>query len=271
MMRRLAAPVVLGAAALLTVACQPPPPPGWVPPEVTAVVSPDPVVAGQPFTIEVSATANTPVLTTAILLYRPVGAPRASTPYPDAGCVPGDLVTGTTDTQAHTGTQTYTCTLPTIAPNGEWRVHARASNEGSGGYQGSAHVPFEVTGGSDDLAPPVLESVEISPQPVVIGEPFSVTLRAFDEHHLDPAPAKPSANIVIPAPPEGSVSWSCSAVTPTPISDTVLEWRYTDCLIPEGSSPWTYAGGIQVADQLGNSERLSFSFSAVAPTGHPAG
>lgn len=263
MIRRGAVLAVLGAAALVVAACQPPPPPDWVRPEVAAVVSPDPVVAGQPFTIEVTATSNTPVITTGILLYRPAGAPRASTPYPDAGCIPGDLVAGTTEAQTHTGTRTYTCTLPTIAPNGEWRVRASAINEGSGGYQGSVDLRFQVTGGSDDLAPPVLDSVEISPDPVVIGQPFSVTLRAFDEHHVDPAPAKLGANIVLPAPPEGSVNWSCPAVTPAPISNTVLEWRFTDCLIPEGSSPWTYAGGVQVADQLGNSARVSFSFSAV--------
>lgn len=258
MMRRLVGVTATGAALLLVAACQPPPPPGWVPPVVSAVVAPDPVVAGEPFSIEVTATADTPILSTAVQLYRPIGAPRASSPYPDAGCVGGDLTAGPAVRQ------TFTCTLPPLAPNGEWRVQAFAVNEGSGGYRGSGSTTFQVTGGTDDLAPPALESVEISPQPVVVGQPFSVTLRAVDEHHVAPAPTTLSANIVIPAPPEGTVSWSCSPVTPTPLGDTVLEWRFTDCLIPAGSSPWTYAGGIRVQDALGNSARLSFSFPAVA-------
>jgi hypothetical protein len=257
-MRRFVAMAVIGAGVLLAAACQPPPPSGWVAPVVSAVISPDPVVAGQPFTIEVTATANTPVLVTAVQLYRPIGTPGAASPYPDAGCIAGDLAPGLSVTQ------TFTCTLPTTAPNGQWRVSATATNEGSGGYRGGGDFSFDVTGGSDDLAPPALESVEISPQPVVIGQPFSVTLRSFDDHHAAPAPTTLGANIVLPAPPGGTVNWSCSAVTPSAISDTVLEWRFTDCLIPEGSSPWTYAGGIQVVDQLGYSARLSFSFAAVA-------
>jgi hypothetical protein len=257
-MRRLLGILGIGAAALLVAACQPPPPPGWVPPVVTAVVSPGPVVAGQPFTVEVSASATTTVLAIDILLYRPIGAPQASSPYPDANCVAGDLVQGLT------AVRTFSCTMPPLAPNGEWRVQAFASNEGAGGYRGSSSIAFDVTGGTDDLSPPALESLEISPQPVVIGQPFSVTIRSFDDHHAEPAPTSLGANIVIPAPPEGTVNWSCPAVTPTLISDTVLEWRFTDCLIPEGSSPWTYAGGIRVVDELGNSARLSFSFYAVA-------
>lgn len=257
-MRRVVTMAVIGTGVLLAAACQPPPPSGWVAPVVSAVISPDPVVAGQPFTIEVTATATTPVFATDVQLYRPVGAPRASSPYPDAGCTAADLV------PALSVTRTYTCTLPTTAPNGQWRVAATATNEGSGGYRGGGNFAFQLTGGSDDLFPPALESVEVSPHPVVIGQPFSVTLRSFDDHHVAPAPTTLAANIVLPAPPEGSVNWTCSAVTPTSISETVLEWRFTDCLIPAGSSPWTYAGGIQVVDQLGNSARLSFSFAAVA-------
>jgi hypothetical protein len=258
MVRRWLGVVAIGASALIATSCLPPPPPGWVPPIITAVVSPDPVVAGQPFTIEVTATANTTVRSIDIELRRPVGAPSSSSPYPGAGCVPGDLVPDLSVTQ------TFTCTLPPLVPNGEWRLQAFAANDGSSIYRGSASFVFQVTGGSDDLAAPALESVEISPNPVVIGEPFSVTMRAVDDHHAPPAPTTLGANIVIPAPPGATVSWTCSPVTPTPISDTVLEWHFTDCLIPAGSSPWTYAGGIQVIDQLGYSARLSFSFAAVA-------
>jgi hypothetical protein len=161
-------------------------------------------------------------------------------------------------------TQTFTCTLPTTAPNGPWQLSAFATTEGVGSYLAGDRVPFQVTGGSDDLAAPALESVVISPNPVVIGQPFSVTLRAFDENHAAPVPTTLGANIVLPGPPVGTGDWSCPAVTPSVISDTVLEWRFEDCLIPAGSSPWTYAGGIQVVDQLGYGARLSFSFLAVA-------
>lgn len=247
-------------AALALAGCIPaptPPPSGWVPPVVTATVSPDPVVAGEPFTIDVTATDVTGVSSILIKLTPPVGLPSSTTNWSEVDCEAG------TFTPAPAAERSFTCELPPLAPNGAWRLAAHASSTGAPGHYGSTTRTVEVTGGSDDVDAPVLTSVLISPNPVVIGQPFAVTIQASDAHHAAPAPTSLGANIVLPAPPEGTVNWTCSPATPTPISDTLMEWRFTDCLIPAGSSAWTYAGGIRVEDALGFYRRLSFSFQAV--------
>jgi hypothetical protein len=224
---------------------------------VTTTVSPDPVVAGEPFTVDVTATDQVSVTGIAIVIDPPVGLPNSTVKWA-ATCEGGEF------TPEAASARSFTCTVPDQAPNGTWLLTATAASGAAPGFSGRTNSTFEVTGGSDDHAAPALVGIEISPNPVIIGEPFSVTIRASDEHHRAPAPASLGANIVIPAPPEGTVNWTCSPATPTWFADTVLEWRFTDCMIPAGSSPWTYAGGLRVEDALGYYQRHSFSFQAVA-------
>lgn len=250
--------VLIGVAVLVaTVAagCIPAPPSGWKPSVITVEVGADPIVAGEPFTVDVTAVDKAAVTWIDVELTPPTGSSSTSRVF--WSCEGGAFVADLTSTRS------FSCVLDEDAPNGNWRLQANAGSGTAPGYQGTVQVPVIVTGGSDDHSAPALVSVEIAPNPVVIGQPFAVTIRAVEEHPAPAVPVAVGANIVLPAPPGGTVSWSCSPVVPT-ADGTNLEWRFTDCLIPEGSSPWTYAGGITVEDALGYRARLSFSFQAVA-------
>lgn len=242
--------------AFVLAGCQPPPAPGWVPPVVTATVSADPVVAGEPFTVEVTAVDRITVTSIGVVLTPPTQLWDGV-----AICVPGEFVPATTVTRS------FECTVPADAPNGPWRLSATALNEQSttAAYAGGQSLTITVVGGEDDDSPPVVESIVVSPTPVVIGQPFSVTVRASDEHHQPPAPTTLTPGFHIPAPPAGQLSsLGCAATTPTLVDATVLEWRFSDCSIPTGSSPFTYVAGFWVTDALGYESRVSVTIQAVA-------
>lgn len=259
MFRRSVVALMVVVLAGVATACPAPPPEGWVAPVVTATVSPSPVVAGEPFEVEVVATDRTAVVSLEIAL-RPWNRhnPGAAALFPGTTCTATEIDPGPTVTRL------FSCTLPPTAPNGAWRLEAFAHNTGSDMYRGAADVTFEVTGGSDDQSPPVLVSYQPSANPVVIGETFAITVRVADDSHLSPTRTSWSSTIVIPAPPGGPVNWRCDATIPERIDETTMEWRFTGCLIPEGSAPGTYAGGFNLADALGNSAMISSSFQAVA-------
>jgi hypothetical protein len=259
MVRRIVGVVVVVAAALLVTGCPAPPPPAWRPPVVTGIVTPDPVVVGEPFTIEVTATSTDKHDITDIDVWiHPQGVSSSGTVFSGPHCEAGQITPGPTVVQSST------CVLPELAPNGVWELSASAANAGSDLYRGEGRSTFEVTGGSDDREAPELVSVEISPDPVVIGEPFSVIVRASDEHHLPPSPTSLSAAVFLHVPPEETGRWTCSPATPTWVDEQLLEWSFTDCLIPAGSSPSTYVGGIELEDAIGYHQRHSFSFQAVS-------
>lgn len=258
MKRPLVGLLTAALAATVLVGCQPPPPSGWVAPVVMAAVSPDPVVAGEPFTVEVTAIAPDPVTSVDIRIRPPKPISASNPAYPGLACTADDVV------PAPTVTRSYDCVMPEGAPNGAWRLTATATNPGAGGYQGAQSSNFTVVGGMDDQEAPVMESFVVSPSPVVIGVPFSVTVRAIDEHHLPPSPTRLTAGHMVPAPPGGQVKWTCAETTPTLVEPTVLEWRFTDCLLPEGTPPFSYGAGFNISDSLGYTGRMSIWFPAVA-------
>ena len=253
---RLAGLLTAAVVAFVLVGCRPPPAPGWVPPVVTATVSPDPVVAGEPFTVEVTAVDTITVTSVGVLIRPPTHLWEGA-----AVCVPGDFA------PAPTVTRLFECNIPAHAPNGSWFITASAMNERSTtpDYAGGWSSTITVVGGEDDQMPPALDSVEVSPSPVVIGEPFSVTIRAFDEHHLPPSPTMLSPQFHIPAPPAGQLSsFGCAATTPTVVDATLLEWRFTGCSIPVGSSPFDYGAGFWLTDTLGYDGHIFVMIQAVA-------
>ncbi len=260
MYRRLVGLMAAALAAFVLVGCQPPPPPNWVPPAVMATVSPDPVVAGGTFTVEVTAIAPDadPVMSIDIEIRSPKRINVSDPAYPGLTCTSDDVV------PAPTVTRTYECVMPDGAPNGAWRLTAAARNAGGHGYQGAQFSNFTVVGGEDDQEAPVMESFVVSPSTVVIGEPFSITVRAVDDHHLPPAPTRLAAGHMVPEPPGGQVKWTCAETTPTLVEPTVLEWHFTDCLLPEGTPPFSYGAGFNVSDSLGYTGRMSIWFRAVA-------
>ncbi len=263
MRRRLLGLGAAAAAAMTLTGCPAtPPPPAFPPPTVSVVMEPGTVEAGGTFTVSVTATSmdSTPIAWTSVSIappYRPT--PGASGGYPGLVCEPGPFES------ALTVTQTYECSLPAVVPNGTWRLTASALAQSGQTYVGSVDTTFEVTGGFDDRVGPKLVSAVLSPNPVVIGEPFDLTMRASDDNYAAPVPGTVGATIVLPAPPAGSENWICPPATPPFVEPPVLEWRFTGCVVPAGSSPWTYAGRLDVTDVYGNPGTLSVMFTAVAP------
>lgn len=179
-MRRLA---VLSVIALVCVAgaCGEQPPQWWQPPTVHSVVtSTDEVVAGTSFTVTVTVTDDREVAQVGFLFYDaargyPLVVPCQVAPWQPAAAVTVEAV----------------CTMPSFAPDGAWTLRVEAIDaEFSGGGEGACgcgarEVGLTVTGGSDDTTGPVVQPATISPEPVVVGAPFTVTFRASDEHPGD--------------------------------------------------------------------------------------
>lgn len=260
MVRRVIGIIAAGVVVVTATGCPAPPPPppqGWVPPTVMASVSPAPVVAGEPFIIEVTAIDATEVFAIDIDVSPPLGVPSTTASSPGAICDAAELVPGPT------ATRSFVCVTPPLAANGQWRLDAFAASSAAPGHRGSQSSTFEVIGGEPDQTPPAIELVEVAPAPVVIGQPFAITVRASDDNHRDPSPTTIVPGYLVPQPPGGSNTWSCSPVTPTLVAPTVLEWRFTDCVVAAGSPEWLYAGGFGLEDSLGRTSRASVSFQAV--------
>jgi hypothetical protein len=168
------------------------------------------------------------------------------------------------------------CPVPSFATNGHWLVEV-IGLDGTG----LSRAPFEwvtVAGGSDDADGPVLESVVVSPDPVVIGEPFTVTVQVSDDHPLHPYPT--AINLPYPRPVGlsygalGNGSDTCAESTYELLSSTVQQWQIS-CPANEDLTPGTLgatvAAGLHhpytqfVEDAIGNRLTAEFSFDVVAP------
>ena len=256
-MRRWA--TVLIAMALVTVAsaCFPQPPSTA---DITSiVVSPDPVVAGAPFTVTV--TATDPVDVRAMLKEF-----RATPPFwNDSTYTPPVTCDDPPITAAPTVTQVFTCTLGALAPNGRWAVMISAA--GGGSYWTQQYEYFQVTGGSDDLQPPMVVSQTFSPNPIVAGQPFDYTLRVSDDHLAAPAPTTLYfANAYDPQAPSPVVHWDCGPTTPVVITPTVEEFHFTGCEVGAGAALGTYGGLVVVKDTIGNQLAVWPEVEVVAPS-----
>ena len=258
-MRRWA--TVLIAMALVTVASACFPQPASTVVITSIVVSPDPVVAGAPFTVTV--TATDPVDVRAMLKEF-----RATPPFwNDGSYIPPVTSDDPPITAAPAVTQVFTCTLGTLAPNGRWAVMVSVSN-GDSSYWTQQYEYFQVTGGSDDLQPPTVVSQTFSPSPVVAGQPFAYTLRVSDDHLAAPAPTTfYFANIVDPqaSNPPPRVSWDCGPTTPVVITPTVEEFDFTGCEVGAGAALGTYGGFMAVKDTIGNQLAVWPEVEVVAP------
>lgn len=229
-------------------ACEPPPPAGsWTPPKIiSADLSADPVAAGTAFSLTVSASDNHQVDDISVKFYGPMVPAVWSLDVPcDRPAFDADALV----------TVQFACTMPAIAPDGAWTAVVAAGDGESIGPIGSCNctikeVPFAVTGGTDDLAPPVLESAVTTPDPVPVGAPFTVTIRSSDDH---PGPyTEPLTmyyDVLAPSPKV------CTQTSQTELSSTEYEWTF-DC--PAHAVAGDYLGSVQLRDQM--NQRLDGRF-----------
>jgi hypothetical protein len=113
------------------------------------------------------------------------------------------------------------CTLPDFALNGTWQLSIKPHDNEYSGRAGWTRSTFEVAGGSNDTAPPVLESATIDPATPVVGQPFTVVIRASDENLVVPPHAGTlrSYKVGAPSPPY----WVCDVTSVLTVSPTVQE------------------------------------------------
>jgi hypothetical protein len=251
-------PPVVVVVMVIAAGCIPAPPSNPMPARIdSVVVAPGPVVAGAPFTVSVTASDESIVSAIDIEIRPPVRLNSAEDPpYPHLTCDAPPFTAGPV------ATRVFTCTLPAFVPNGAWRLTTVVRDQIGPTVSSST---FDLVGGSDDNEPPVVESTVVSPNPVVVGQPFSVTIRISDDHlSFDPQEFT-SRNITYQVPnPPPQVEWSCGKVTPTQVSPTVEEFAWTGCLIGPPAVAAQYGGFMQVFDAIGHKLTVWPDFDVVA-------
>jgi hypothetical protein len=241
----------VGAAliALVSTACWPQIPPGPAFTDVT--MTPSAVIAGSTFTLSVTAkTSNGNVGSISMVVRTPTGGYLPWTP----GCTQGHAAIGAS---APERSASWQCTIPEGAPNGSWHIELRAFDEGYGVTE--VEVPFEVTGGSDDLQGP--QGVLTIPTTASRGTSFSFTLRASDEH---PVAEFFQFDVVTlqQNPSLGSDRFECAGSW-TPIDATTSDYHGT-CTVPAGQSPGDYhTYGLRLYDAFGQSSPVDIATTVV--------
>jgi hypothetical protein len=258
-MRRWLSVLLMGGLMVVPAACIADPRPPSTARITSIVASQDPVVAGTPFTLTV--TATDPVAVTRVML-NPADV-RPPAPYGSSYDPPLTCNREASFTPAPVITAVFTCTFGTLAVNGTWTFTFLAG--GGGDFWSTGGVSFVLTGGSDDKEPPTVVSQTYSPEPVVVGQPFDYTLQVSDDHLADPAPTSLSvSNDFDPADPHPRVDWTCGLVTPRLITPTLAEYDFTGCVIGPDAVLGPYSGFVYIEDQIGNESGVRSGFQVVA-------
>jgi hypothetical protein len=255
-MKRWRPVLVIPILVLITAgACDPPPPAGWQPPDVESItITPEPVIAGAPFTISAVVSDDEQVARVHLKVLDPRGqeSPVLDCEVPELDPQPIVLVE-------------IPCTLPDFALNGTWELVINAYDgewaAGHGGGAGWARATFEVAGGSNDAAAPVLESATIEPATPVVGEPFTVVVRASDENLVVPPHAGTlrSYKVGAPRPPY----WVCDVTSVQLLSPTLQESTFVCPGAAElGAGPYWLQ--FVLADANGNRDGARVDFDKVA-------
>jgi hypothetical protein len=94
----------------------------------------------------------------------------------------------------------------------------------------------------------------ITPDPVVRGEPYSVTMRISDEHLVVGPRSFGLANVTDVLDPEAPARahWPCGEVEPTVISPTEMELHWDGCRIGEDAVLGRYYSYVAFSDQIGH-------------------
>lgn len=212
----LAVPLVLLTTAG---ACDPPPPPGWQAPSVEDLtVTPDPVTAGSAFTVSALVSDDEAVGNVYLAVDDPRGRTSAALDCEVPAVDPEPVVL-----------VEIPCTITDYALNGTWSVRFTAYDDEYAGGHGAggvvARTTFEVTGGSNDTTPPVLEFRSVDPPAPVVGQPFTVVVRASDEHL--PTPRDEGYVLSQPAVGPTDVYWYCELTSLEELSTTMQESTFT--------------------------------------------
>lgn len=245
-MRRSVSLSILAVALLGAVACDGPYlPAGWNAPIVTSVtVSPDPVVAGAPFTVTVTATDDHRVASVGLRFLgpHPVRWEHMRVPCQSPTFDPLLAVTAV-----------FNCTMPTIAPNGTWTMavtvcdgEVQCQEYGGLGGGGYATKTFGVTGGTDDDRPPAVVSAVFAPDPIVVGSPFNVTLQVSDDHLESGLPAQ---ILTFSGLGTGTSTQYCPESARTGLSATIDQFVFA-CPAPPLAGQYSLGNGF--TDQIGN-------------------
>lgn len=239
--------------AAVTAACGTPPPPlpGWIAPKVvTAALSNSTITAGETFTVTGSASDDTAVtrleLHFSVRTKGQVLVPCTNTPWESAALVSVE----------------FTCTMPAIAPNGNWTVGFVVGDDRFGyGPEGICYCAgkafqFTVAGGTEDTAPPHLDSATVSPNPAPVGTPLVVTIRVSDDHPTSrPQPLYTNYN--------GSQIHTCTQTADSAITPTQHEYTYS---CPPETAAGDYEGLVHLTDEMGFEAYGGVQYQIVDPT-----
>jgi len=252
---------LVGAGVLVaTVACQPEPPP---PRDLITSVSASSSVAGQLTTITVRVGENEVGGSPWINLGEGAGPGDAKLP---ASSAPDACAAGSMPAQAIAvsgGSElTLTCRLPETMVNGPWTIAISAS--GSFGTTWGASLPLVVTGGTDDVTPPVLTILAPQSQVVPRGGSFPVLYRIADDHLAPNTQLSPSWFQFQGNKPYDT-TFFCAGPDDqflrTQVSPTVIEVSFT-CKVPTVLEPGLYKSFLQAAgDIYGRSTPIQLSVS----------
>lgn len=246
--------IVASVAVLVALAagCQPPPPPGYQPPKILSVAVSESVVAGQDLTVAVAATDDQAIERVLVLFEVPESV--ASSQFLRVPTIPCDLPTFPANAVI---SLEFTCPTPEWAPNGVWKATVWVQDRGHDGRFGArASTTFELSGGSDDVTPPTLESVVVEPDHVRVGDPVTFTIRAIDEQ-----PLVLESTMTFQ---QDSTPWvSCPRTARTDIAPNHVEVTYS---CPPTVNERLGTGTFLVADRQGNVARLDHRVT-VSPAG----
>ena len=245
----------LCAGSMVLASCQAVPPPRILidPPTIDLIEVPSgPVVAGEPFTVTVTASDNVSVSVEDLRLSAPFLPWRyywEQVPIPGVSCVGVDV-----EPQPVVSRQ-FTCTVATTVPNGTWYAWTMVADDLHQRVEGSS-PSFEVIGASDDREGAVQESVEFSSNPVERGQPLRAIVRTSDENP-DPAPVEFYLQRY-----GGVPRIPCGTVTPTQLTSTVQEW-VVDCVVGTEHAAGTYFLLGPVFDLIGNYMGVNKAFAVI--------
>ncbi len=246
--------IVSSVALLVAIAagCQPPPPPGYRAPEILSSAVTESVVAGQDLTVAVAATDDQAVERVLVLFEVPESV--ASSVHLLVPIIPCELPTFPSSTVISVE---FTCRTPEWAPNGVWKATVWVQDRGHEGRFGArATTTFELSGGSDDVTPPTLESVVVEPDPVRVGDPVTFTIRALDDQ---PLVLRPTMTFQ-----QDSTPWvTCDQTARTELAANHVEVTYS---CPPTVNDRLGHGTFLVADRQGNVARLDHPVP-VSPAG----